>query len=298
MGRGALLSAALHLIILLITIFGLPLFSNRWEPPAESIPVELATVAEMTNIPVRPEPKKAELKPEKPEPKPEPPKPTPPPPPPPPPPPAPEPEPLPDDAVPLPKEKVEEKPEPKPEAAPERVVRLDAPRPKVKPKRQPEEKQEDKLDLNKIAALLTKELKDPAQKTEEPQDEPDETEQDSPPTRATRPTTSAQMTLSEIDSIRAQIEQCWIVPAGARYAENLIVRVRIFLRPDGGLAQPPQVVDSLRMNMPGEEAYRTAAESAVRAIMKCEPFQNLPVEKYDRWQEIELNFDPRTMLGG
>jgi len=125
-----------------------------------------------------------------------------------------------------------------------------------------------------------------------------ETVQDPQSKRATRPTTSAQMTMSEIDSIRSQIEQCWIVPAGVRYAENFVVRVRIFLRPDGGLAQPPQVVDTLRMSMPGEEAYRTVAESAVRAIMKCEPFQNLPVDKYDRWQDIELSFDPRSILGG
>jgi len=297
MGRGALLSAALHLIVIIITVFGLPLFSNEWEPPAESIPVELAPLSEMTNIPVRPEPKKPVEKIEpKPEAKPEPPKPEPAPPPPPPP--APEPEPIPDDAVPLPKDKVEEKPQPKPEAQPERVVKLDGPRPKVKPKPKIVEKPEEKLDLNKISALLSKELKDPSPKTEEPEENPQDTPQDLPPTQATRPTTSAQMTLSEIDSIRAQIEQCWIVPAGARYAEELVVRVRIFLRPDGGLAQPPQVVDSLRMNTPGEEAYRTAAESAVRAIMKCEPFQNLPVDKYDRWQEIEMNFDPRSMLGG
>lgn len=273
------------------------MFDNSWEPPVEAIPVELAPVSELTNIPVRPEPKKPVEKPEpKPEAKPEPEKPKPAPPPPPPP--APEPEPLPEDAIPLPKDKAEEKPVPKPEAAPERVVKLDGPRPKVKPKRPVEEKPEEKLDLNKIAALLNKELKDPAQKTEDIQEKPEDTPQELPPTQATRPTTSAQMTLSEIDSIRAQVEQCWIVPAGARYAENLIVQVRIYLRPDGGLAQPPQVVDSLRMNMPGEEAYRTAAESAVRAIMKCEPFQNLPVDKYDRWQEIELNFDPRSMLGG
>jgi len=297
MGRGSLLSAALHLIVILIAIFGLPLFDNEWEPPAEAIPVELAPVSEMTNIPMRPEPVKPEVKPDAPKPKPEPEKPRPAPPPPPPPPPAPEPEPLPDDAVPLPKDKVEEKPEPKPEAAPERVVKLDGPRPKVKPKRRPEEQKENKLDLNKIAALLSKELADPDRKVEETEKK-DEAAQELPPTEATRPTTSAQMTLSEIDSIRAQVEQCWIVPAGARYAENLMVRVRIFLRPDGGLAQPPQVVDSARMGVAGEEAYRTAAESAVRAIMKCQPFQNLPVDKYDRWQDIELNFDPRSMLGG
>ncbi|MSP44123.1 MAG: hypothetical protein EXR08_12330 [Alphaproteobacteria bacterium] len=295
MGRGSLLSALLHLIVILIAIFGLPLFDKQWEPPVEAIPVELAPVSEMTNIPMRPEPVKPVIKPDAPEPKPEPEKPKPAPPPPPPP--APEPEPLPEDAVPLPKDKVQEKPEPKPEAAPERVVKLDGPRPKVKPKQRPEEKKEDKLDLNKIAALLDKELDNPDRK-EDKTEELDEPAQELPPTQATRPTTSAQMTLSEIDSIRAQIEQCWIVPAGARYAENLIVRVRIFLQPDGALAQPPQVVDASRMNAAGEEAYRTAAESAVRAIMKCQPFQNLPVEKYDRWQDIELNFDPRSMLGG
>lgn len=297
MRNGTLLSAGLHLLIFLLAVFGLPLFSNDWEPPAESIPVELAPVSEMTNIPVRPEPKKAPEKPDpKPEPKPEPekPKPTPPPPPPP----APEPEPLPEDAVPLPKDEPKPEPAPKAEAVPERVVKVDGPRPKVKPKRQPpEEKKDDQLDLNKLAALLDKELDKPAPQTEM-DEEAQDTPQDLPPTESTRPTTSAQMTLSEIDSIRAQVEQCWIVPAGARYAENLVVRVRIYLRPDGGLAQPPQVVDSLRMSMPGEEAYRTAAESAVRAIMKCEPFKNLPVDKYDRWQDIELNFDPRTMLNG
>jgi hypothetical protein len=296
MRRATLFSLALHLLLLLLSVFGLPLFNPDWEPPAEAIPVELATVAEKTNIPVRPEPQKKPV--EKPEPKPEAkpapekPKPAPPPPPP-----EPEAEPVPvPDAVKVPTpEKAEPKPETKPE--PERVVKVDGPRPKVKPKRQPQqEEKKENFDLKKIAALLDKL---PAEKAQQADTETKpETADELPPTEAVRPTTSAQMTLSEIDAIRAQVEQCWSVPAGARYAENLMVRVRIYLRRDGGLAQPPEVVDTLRMSMPGEEAFRTAAESAVRAIMKCEPFKNLPAEKYDRWRDIELNFDPRSMLNG
>jgi hypothetical protein len=31
--------------------------------------------------------------------------------------------------------------------------------------------------------------------------------------------------------------------------------------------------------------------------MRCQPY-SLPVAKYDTWQEVIINFDPREMLGG
>ena len=86
------------------------------------------------------------------------------------------------------------------------------------------------------------------------------------------------------------------MPAGARYAEGLIVRLRIFLRRDGELAGTPEVVDGDRMSR--DNHYRTAAEHAIRAVQKCVPLQNLPPDKYERWRNIELTFDPRDMLGG
>ena len=48
----------------------------------------------------------------------------------------------------------------------------------------------------------------------------------------------------------------------------------------------------------GEEMgrlVRTAAESAVRAVSKCAPF-NLPADKYETWAEVVVNFDPSDMF--
>ena len=56
----------------------------------------------------------------------------------------------------------------------------------------------------------------------------------------------------------------------------------------------PKVVDLRRM---GRDAYfRTAAEAAVRAILRCSPFE-LPVNQYSEWKQMNLTFNPREMFG-
>ena len=72
------------------------------------------------------------------------------------------------------------------------------------------------------------------------------------------------LTLSEVDSLKTQIERCWPVQAGARYAEDLVVTIRIFLNPDGSLRREPQIVDDERLA--GDPFFRVAAESAIRAV--------------------------------
>lgn len=286
MRRALIISAVFHIAIIVVALTGLPMFERDQQPTRETIPVTLVPIAEKTNLPKNIAPP-AELPPPatKPQPSP-PPAPTPPEPPaaaePPP------PEPKKADAVaPLkPKEPVPEKPAPAQTATPETPVKP-GPAPRVKPKRPP------KFDANRIAALLDKSR----EQTPAPQ-QTDETDTDETPHEPTprSSTLATPLTLSEIDAIRAQIQECWIVPAGARYAEGLVVRLRIFLRPDGELSGIPEVVDSDRMNK--DNHYRTAAEHAIRAVQKCVPLKNLPPDKYERWRDIELTFDPREMLGG
>ena len=103
------------------------------------------------------------------------------------------------------------------------------------------------------------------------------------------------LSISEIDAFRARIEDCWSIPAGARDAANLVVTLRIFLNPDGTLARAPEVTELERMNRPGEEFFRAAAESAIRAVHKCAPYEMLPAAKYKTWQDIKLTFDPRDI---
>ncbi len=107
-----------------------------------------------------------------------------------------------------------------------------------------------------------------------------------------------QQTLSLIDAIDKHIydNQCWNIPAGAKGAEGLRVTIRFRLSPEGELIGSPKVVDSGRMNSPGQEFYRTAAESALRAVRKCAPYDFLPKAQYDLWRDMEIIFDPEHIL--
>ena len=98
-----------------------------------------------------------------------------------------------------------------------------------------------------------------------------------------------------IDAFRSKIEGCWSIPAGARDAINLVVTLRIFLNPDGSLARAPEVTDKERIGTRGQEFFRIAAESAIRAVHKCAPYEMLPAEKYETWRDIKLTFDPRNI---
>lgn len=103
----------------------------------------------------------------------------------------------------------------------------------------------------------------------------------------------AAMTQSEIEALKAMLYRCWNPPRGVREAGALRVTVGISLLPDGSLAAQPRVIDGGM-----DPLSQIAAESALRAVQICAPYQILPPEKYQAWREIEFTFDPREMLGG
>lgn len=279
MRRGAIASGVLHIAAIAVAVYGLPRVFEPRLIEEQPMLVELVTVGDVTTS-QRP---KAEPEPAKEEPKPEPPKP-------------------------------EAKPEPKPEPPkPEPPKQLaQAPAPKQKP-----ERPKQKFDINKVAALLDKRLKEQAPEERKPEQNKPEQKKPEPsrsiaelvesalkdraqPQSAPQPDRALDqpMTMSEIDAIRYQIQRCWSVPAGARDAENLIVRLRVYLNPDGSLQRAPDILDEARPSGVREEFYRAAAESARRAVQMCSPLKNLPVNKYEKWRELTLTFNPRDMLGG
>jgi colicin import membrane protein len=95
---------------------------------------------------------------------------------------------------------------------------------------------------------------------------------------------------NEMDALRQKLGGCWSIPAGVDDADLLKVSVRFRLEPSGELQARPEVISGGASSGPG----RTAAESAIRAVQKCAPF-NLPADKYDTWSEVVVNFDPSDM---
>ncbi len=104
------------------------------------------------------------------------------------------------------------------------------------------------------------------------------------------------LTLSEEDALKAQIFGCWSLPLGLPYQENLLVRIKLRLKPDGTVLRS-EILDHARMNKPGQGFYKVLAESALRAIRICQPLR-VPPTQYEKWKDLQLNFDANEMLKG
>ncbi|MEJ8473039.1 cell envelope biogenesis protein TolA [Roseibium algae] len=184
--------------------------------------------------------------------------------------------------------------EPAPEAPPE-VPKEDTPKPVLtnvtpqskptppRPTRTAEKKKEQDFNPNQISALLNK---------VEPAGGSTSTSQEPASLGSRLGEESVAMSQSELDALRGQVAQCWSPPVGAVGAETLNVRVKFSLDRSGAVSASPEV-----LNSSSNPAFRAAASSAVRAVMRCGPY-SLPAAKYETWQDVIINFDPREMLGG
>jgi len=168
------------------------------------------------------------------------------------------------------------KPDPKPEKKAETPTPPKKPEP-VKP--QP------KFDANRIAALLDK--------REAQRQSVTGATLSQHPSLGVPTGSAASLTQSEIDALRARIQQCWSPPVGLADARDLIVVVRIRFNQDGSLSQDPSI-----SNLGSHPLFQVAAESALRAVRRCAPYSFMPVAKYDVWKDVEVTFDPRDMFRG
>ena len=143
------------------------------------------------------------------------------------------------------------------------------------------------IDPNNIAALIDKAKVENAKTT----NKKDKITQDQQ-----RSVENIGLSLSEEDALKAQIFTCWSVPIGLPFSEDLLVRVKLQLKPDGRI-EKIEMLDHVKMNTPGKEKFRTLADSVRRAIQLCNPLK-VPTSGYERWKNMILNFDARDMLGG
>ena len=143
------------------------------------------------------------------------------------------------------------------------------------------------FDPNSIAALIDKSKEDLAETTKKT----------NKVTQSQDPSMNlSALTLNEEDALKAQIFGCWSIPLGLPYNENLLVRIKLKLKPDGSVIKT-EILDHARMNRPGQGFYKVLAESALRAIKLCQPLR-VPTTGYERWKDLQLNFDAREMLEG
>ena len=293
--KSAFISIALHLAILLWVLVVFPSGRARDVPKIEDVPIDIVTPSEFTKIKAgmidakeneplaaKPEDQKPKAVTEKETLKP----------------------PKAEAAVPPPpaqKAKAEEPPEPKPEKVekpkeaeakkeplPKKAeAKPEKPKDKPKPKPAPQAEQKHDRNADRLAALLNK-IPDAAKEpraVDAPRYAPKR------PVKGQSSGTQMTMAVNEIDALRAKIAQCWSPPPGGLGADVIIIKLRLQLNEDGSLIGYPTVANS-----GGSPFFQAAADSAVRAVFQCQPYE-LPSEKYAVWRDLILNFDPRQMYG-
>ncbi len=280
--RSVLMSLLLHGAIAAALMIGVPHLSRPFMPPEQTIVVELVNVADITNLPkaARPakeipdiqEKKVAEEQP----------------PPPPPPAPAPAEAPPPPEAL---KPVETKKPEPVKKEEPKKVEKKEPAKKTPLLDKTAKKPEDDFLSVMKTVKNLDEK---PAPKKDDLDLSALKKELTAAQGVTTKPhQASMPLSVSQIDAIRKQIEACWNIPAGGRYAESLVVELNVKLDP-GGHVTSAKILDSGKMSDP---FYRAAAESAQRAILnpQCNTFK-LPADRYNDWKEMILRFDPSQML--
>ncbi len=102
---------------------------------------------------------------------------------------------------------------------------------------------------------------------------------------------------SELEYLTARISDCWrpLPLVGQAGARELVVTIRIQLSLDGYVNGEPELVDPVPLPR-GNTAYRVAFDLARAAVRGCAPYDRLPKEKYHRWQQIEVSFNPEGMV--
>ena len=269
MYKSLILSSGFHIIIIMLAVITFPFIAKKPIEVPPIVSIELIQITDQTNIPYAPKAKKIIEKVKKKEEK------------------------LVSEQAP-PKKVKKEKPDaiPLPDQNKEKIK-------KIEEKKQNPEKEDNKVkqvsefekeemfDPNEIAALIDKSKENFAETN-----------------KTTNKVTQSQdrnaefsgLSLNEEDALKAQIFGCWSIPLGLPYNENLLVRIKLQLKPDGTVVKS-EILDHARMNKPGQGFYKVLAESALRAIRLCQPLR-VPTTGYERWKELQLNFDAKEMLEG
>ena len=269
MNRNIVISFGLHTLLVIITAMSLPFLSKKMIDLPPIVSVELIQITDKTNIPFAPKAKKiiekikekekklvSEQAPPKKVKKQKP------------------------DAVPLPDEKIDKVKKIKDDKQNPEKIETEI--------KQVSEFEKDKLfDSNNIAALIDKSKVESAETT---------TKTDKITQDQDKNIEFSRLSLSEEDALKAQIFGCWSIPLGLPLSDDLLVRIKLQLKPDGTI-EKMEMLDHVKMNTPGKEKFRTLADSVRRAIQLCNPLR-VPTTGYERWKNMILNFNAKEMLEG
>jgi hypothetical protein len=91
-----------------------------------------------------------------------------------------------------------------------------------------------------------------------------------------------------VEEFRRHLRTCAKLPPSIAASDNVRVKLRVFMTPDGRIAAEPAVVE-------GSASLKAfdLKKSAVDALRACQPYTMLPADRYKEWKVLDLNFTPQ-----
>jgi hypothetical protein len=103
----------------------------------------------------------------------------------------------------------------------------------------------------------------------------------------------AKLPHDDIAAFRARVSSCTHVPPGTDIDEGVKIVLRVSFKRDGTLAAQPELLDATLS--PDVSALMLAA---VNALQSCQPFTELPADKYRKWKTLDLVVTALSLAGG
>ncbi len=87
---------------------------------------------------------------------------------------------------------------------------------------------------------------------------------------------------------------CWTPPPVLPEGDVYVAQIKVVFNPDGSLSARPVL-----LNPPNDPTWRAHAESAMRAVKKCDPLRVPPqyAPYFEEWKIETIHFDPRETHG-
>jgi hypothetical protein len=102
----------------------------------------------------------------------------------------------------------------------------------------------------------------------------------------------AEIASSLVTEFRRHLRTCSKLPASLAPGDNVMIKLRVLMTPEGRLAAEPIVAE-------GSASLKALdlKQSAVEALQACQPYTMLPVDRYGEWKVLDLSFTPQDFAG-
>ena len=91
-----------------------------------------------------------------------------------------------------------------------------------------------------------------------------------------------------IAEFRRHLKTCSKLPASLSGADDVKVKLRVLMTPEGRLAAEPILIEA-SASMKGP----LLMQGAIRALQACQPYAMLPADRYGEWKVLDINFTPQ-----